>query len=281
MSWSAGSGVDEYWLDIGTSQASNDIFSASQGLNRVLHLRGLPTDGSPVWARVWSRFGEEWEFRDAAYTVRIPTAEQSQAEITSPEPGSTLTSGTVTFTWSAGSGANGYLLRVGTSPGGDEIFSASQSLSLGRECGRPPHHRRPSVRAPVYLLRRAMGVPRLHLYGSGRPCGGDPGRDHKPRARFHAPGATVTFTWSAGIGVDQFSLHVGTSEGATDLFSGSQGLIQFATVAGLPTDGSPIWVRLWSRFGQMTQFRDAAYTAASAADVEGGGGARGGAGEHR
>jgi chitinase len=54
----------------------------------------------------------------------------AKAEITSPPPGSQLSSSTVTFTWTAGSGALQYWLSVGTTPGGTQVYDASQGTSL-------------------------------------------------------------------------------------------------------------------------------------------------------
>ncbi len=48
--------------------------------------------------------------------------------ITSPAPGSTLTGSSVTFNWSAGSGASAYWLDAGSTPGGNQY---SQSGNLG------------------------------------------------------------------------------------------------------------------------------------------------------
>ena len=48
--------------------------------------------------------------------------------VQTPTPGSTLSGNTVTFTWSAGSGASAYWLDVGSSPGGNQYY---QSGNLG------------------------------------------------------------------------------------------------------------------------------------------------------
>jgi len=48
----------------------------------------------------------------------------SGSTITSPTPGSTLTSAATTFTWNAGpAGTTGYGLNVGTSPGGADLVN--------------------------------------------------------------------------------------------------------------------------------------------------------------
>src|SRR4029450_12688983 len=56
-------------------------------------------------------------------------ANSARAQMTSPPPGSTFTSSTVTFTWSAGIGVSAYWLEVGTTPGGNQIYPGSQTTS--------------------------------------------------------------------------------------------------------------------------------------------------------
>ncbi len=57
--------------------------------------------------------------------------------------------------------------------------------------------------------------------------------------------ASFKFVWSAGSGVTQYQLLVGTSAGASDIASYS-GPAKNRTVSGLPTDGSTIFVTLKS-----------------------------------
>jgi len=58
--------------------------------------------------------------------------------ITGPPPGSTLTSSTVTFQWSGGSGVSAYFLYVGTSIGANDLYAQSEGLNLSaRVAGLP------------------------------------------------------------------------------------------------------------------------------------------------
>jgi hypothetical protein len=50
--------------------------------------------------------------------------------MTSPPPGSTFTSSVVTFSWSAGENVSRYALRVGTTPGGRQIFGKTVGNKL-------------------------------------------------------------------------------------------------------------------------------------------------------
>ena len=75
--------------------------------------------------------------------------------------------------------------------------------------------------------------------------------------------STVTFAWTSGLGVSAFWLTVETSQGGTEIYPGSQVASLSVTVSGLPTNGSSLYVRLWSLIGGMWQYEDYNYSAAS------------------
>jgi hypothetical protein len=55
----------------------------------------------------------------------------------SPPPGSTFSSSTVTFTWSAGS-ATAYFLFVGSSPNGADVYNSGQVTVLSKTVNNIP-----------------------------------------------------------------------------------------------------------------------------------------------
>ena len=81
-------------------------------------------------------------------------------------------------------------------------------------------------------------------------------------------GSSQTFTWTAGSGVSSYWLSAGTSVGANNLFDQGVGSSRTATMTGLPTDGSTVYVRLWWQAGSWGS-ADYIYTAAN---IGGGGG---------
>ncbi len=62
-----GYGADEYWLTVGTVQGGYDIYSASLGLARTATVSYLPSQGSTVYVRQWSRHGNLWSYTDYTY----------------------------------------------------------------------------------------------------------------------------------------------------------------------------------------------------------------------
>ena len=75
--------------------------------------------------------------------------------------------------------------------------------------------------------------------------------------------STTTFTWNTGTGVSQYWLYVGTTQGGNQLYDQDRGTNRSATVTGLPTNGSTIHVRLWSKIGANWPYVDYTYVASS------------------
>lgn len=60
----------------------------------------------------------------------IQNDDDAPAQMLSPPPGSTLTSSTVTFSWTPGFGVTQYWLSIGTRPRKWNVYSASQGAAL-------------------------------------------------------------------------------------------------------------------------------------------------------
>ena len=82
------------------------------------------------------------------------------------------------------------------------------------------------------------------------------------------PSPEATFTWTIGSGVLEYSLSVGTTPGGTEVAGASAGTALSQVVAGLPSDGSPLYVRLSSRLTTGWEHEDYTYLAAPPAAGE-------------
>ena len=84
-----------------------------------------------------------------------------------------------------------------------------------------------------------------------------------------APGSTLSgtsavFSWTTGSQVTQYDLHVGTTgAGSTNVFAGVV-TGQTKTLAGIPTTGGTLYVRLYSLISGAWQYIDYTYTEADA-----------------
>jgi hypothetical protein len=70
FNWSAATNAAEYFLYIGTSAGSNNMYGSSMGLNRSVTLSGFPSNGATLYFRLWTRVGNTWAFNDYAYQAR-------------------------------------------------------------------------------------------------------------------------------------------------------------------------------------------------------------------
>jgi uncharacterized protein YkwD len=68
LSWTTGSGALQYYLYIGTSQGSSNLFSGSVGKSTSVTLRNLPT--GTIYVRLWTQLSSGWQFNDYWYRVR-------------------------------------------------------------------------------------------------------------------------------------------------------------------------------------------------------------------
>jgi len=132
FSWSPGCQVTQYWLTIGTSPAGWDLYHQSQGTASSATVGGLPTDGRPVFVRLWSLIGGAWQFTDYAYRAFGAPAcsPASPAAMESPLNGSILAGAAVTFAWSPGCQVTQYWVSIGILPGGWDLYHESQGANL-------------------------------------------------------------------------------------------------------------------------------------------------------
>jgi hypothetical protein len=257
--WSPGIGVTEYWLDVGTSAGGTQLYSRSEGANLSVTVSGLPTNGSTVFVRLWSRIAGAWQFNDYAYTATIGPTEP---EIISPAPGSTLSGSTVTFVWNTGSGVTEYWLDVGTSPGGNQIYTKTQSTNLSVTVSGVPVN---GGAIFVRLWSRISGDWYFndYTYTAASGVGSVKAAITNPSPGSTLTSSTVTFFWNTGAGVSEYWLEIGTNLGGYQLYSRSHGTNLSATVSGLPVNGSTLYVRLWSKISAVWQFNDYVFIAAS------------------
>jgi Chitobiase/beta-hexosaminidase C-terminal domain len=59
-------------------------------------------------------------------------------------------------------------------------------------------------------------------------------------------GSSATFQWGNAVGVSQYSLMIGSTQGGSDLYNANTGLTDYAIVTGLPTDGRTLYLTLSS-----------------------------------
>jgi uncharacterized repeat protein (TIGR01451 family) len=260
--WSAGTGATAYWLEVGSTVGAHNLYPGASTTALQTTVSGLPTNGSTVYVRLWSLLSGTWVYNDYTYKASGSGGTSGKAVMQTPVPGSTLPGSTVTFAWSAASGASGYWLEVGTSVGGHQTSAGAQITGLSTTVtGIPTNSSTVYVR--LWTLSGGTWVYNDYSYRAA----GSSGTSSKAVLQTPAPGSTlagstVTFGWSAGTGVSSYWLEVGTSAGAHNLYAGATTTARQATVSGLPTNGSTVYVRLWSLISGTWVYNDYSYKAA-------------------
>ena len=248
FTWTAGTGATAYWLDAGNVAGGNQYYQ-SGNLGNVLTTTAtnLPTDGSTVYVTLYSLVSGNW--LSNAYTYTAFGGSGSQGVLTTPPPGSTLAGSTVTFDWSAGSGATAYWLDLGSTPTGNQYY---QSGNLGNVLtttvtGLPTDSS--TVYATLYSLVGGNWLSNAYTYTAASGSGLQ-GVITNPIPGSTFTGTTVTFNWSAGSGSTAYWLDIGNVAGGNQYYqSGNLGNVLTTTASGLPSDGSMVYVTLYSYVG--------------------------------
>jgi hypothetical protein len=109
FSWSASTGITEYYLFLGSNGVGSDnLYSSGYTTHNSVSVTGLPVKGETVYARLYWSIDGTWHYLDYTYTA------ESLAMLTFPAPNSTLTGSSVTFSWSGGAGITLYYLFLGS-----------------------------------------------------------------------------------------------------------------------------------------------------------------------
>ncbi len=257
--WTPGEGVQQFWLMIGLWPGGDTLYSADQGLLTSAPVSGLPVDGRTIYVRLWSLINNQWVYNDYQYKAAGSVA-PAKAQIIDPAPGATLAGSTATFRWNAGAAVVRYFLFVGLWQGGNTLFSQDMGTSLEAVVTNLPVD---GSTIHVRLWSFIDGGWQFNDYtfkaaGSVTPV---KAALTAPSPGSVLPGATATFQWSAGQAVTRYFLFIGRWQGGNTILSQDMGASLSATVSNLPTDGSTLYVRLWSLIQGSWQFNDYVFTA--------------------
>ncbi|MBI5686229.1 MAG: hypothetical protein HZC54_14245 [Verrucomicrobia bacterium] len=256
FTWNAGVGASQYAMWIGSVSNAYDLLAAVLGTNLTRTVTGLPVDGRNLFVRLWSCINGVWDYNDYSYRAFNAV----KARFTGLGNGATLGSANVTLSWDAGAGASQYALWVGSNPGSYDLYAAIEGANLSRALtGLPTDGRRLYVR--LWSLINGTWKPNDYMFTAYTAP--------TTRAEMLSPtngtvlvSNPVTLNWSAGTGVSQYALWVGSTAGSYGLWAQVVGTNRTQQLT-LPLDGDPVYVRLWSLVGGTWEFNDYAYETSS------------------
>jgi streptogramin lyase len=253
FAWTTGSLVTEYELWVGTTGvSSSNIYNSHWTTATSATVNNIPTNGGTVFVRLYSLINGAWQSAD--YTFIESGGPPVAAALTSPT-GTTLTGSSQTFTWSTGAGVTRYQLHVGTtSPGTYDIYDSDSTTATSASVNNIPTN---GGTLYVSLCSEINGVWQYAAY-TFLESGGPP----VPAALTSPTGTTissssVSFAWTAGVGVSDYELWVGTTgPGSSNLYNSHWTSATSVTVSSIPTSGGTVFVRLYSLIDGAWQFTD-------------------------
>ncbi len=182
--------------------------------------------------------------------------------ISSPTSGSTLTGTSATFKWNGYCGASAYWLVVGSTAGGDNYYSSGNlgNVLTATVNGLPTNGS--TLYVTLYALIGGAWVPNAYTYTALNAAAG--GVITTPAPSSTLSGSSVTFNWTAGASASAYWLVVGSTAGGGNYYSsGNLGNALTATVYGLPTNGTTVYVTLYSVIAGAWVGNGYTYTAAA------------------
>jgi hypothetical protein len=201
---------------------------------------GIPLNGQVLYVRLWTLVGGIESFVDYTYT-RSDSA--TQAVLVSPDPTQTVATSAVAFSWTSVTGATRYWLDVGTSAGGTQIYTRSQSGTSATVTGIPLNGQALYVR----LWTLVGGIESFVDYTYTRADSATQAVLVSPDPTLTVATSAVAFSWTSVSGAQAYWLDVGTALGGQSLHNSGALTATSRTVTGIPLDGQTLYVRLWTR----------------------------------
>ena len=255
FTWGAVTGATQYAFRLGTTPGANNLFASGQISATSSTVAGLPTNGEAIYGTLYTYFGSAQGANSYTFTA------STQAAITSPTPNSVLTGPTVTFTWGSVPGATQYGLRLGTTPGGNNIFGSGLiTATSATATGLPTNGE--TIYATLYTAYGSVQVASSYTFTAATPAALT-----SPAPNSVLTGPNLTFTWGAVTGATQYAFRLGTTPGANNLFASGQITATSATFAGLPTNGETIYGTLYTYFGSAQGANSYTFTASTQAAI--------------
>ena len=256
FTWTAETGSAGYWLYLGsTGVGSKDLYDSGELTATSATFSSLPTNGKTIYARVYAKYGSILVYNDYTYTTA------AQAVLITPTPSTALTGASATFDWTAatGSGNQGYWLFLGsTGVGSKDLYDSGQTTATTATFTKLPTNGE-TIYARVYTRYNGVLVYNDYTYTAWM----EPPVLTTPTPGSTLTGADVTFTWTAAATGNQgYWLFLGTTGvGSKNLYDSGQQTATSATVSGLPTDGTTIYARVYTRYNGVLVYNDYTYHA--------------------
>ncbi|MGD0628767.1 MAG: protease pro-enzyme activation domain-containing protein [Terracidiphilus sp.] len=261
FTWTMGTGVTSYDLWLGTSgPGSASLYNSGITTATSVTVPSLPARGVTVYARLYSIINGMSQYIDYTYTESVP-ATGTPATMISPTSPNTLGTSNVMFSWTAGTGVTSYALWLGTSgPGSSGLYASSLSAATSVIVPSLPA-KGVTVYARLYSMINGVSQHIDYTYTETAPPTTAPATMLSPTNGHTLGTSNVMFSWTAGSGVTNYDLWLGTSgPGSASLYNSGLTMNTSVTVPSLPAKGVTVYARLYSIINGASQYNDYTYT---------------------
>ena len=221
FTWNNGGGAtgELYQLQVGTTGVgSSNLYSGAYVTALSATVPNIPLGGGTVYVRLRTYSFGAWVTRD--YTF-IEAGAPVPAAMTFPATNGATVTSPVAFTWNTGTGVTLYQLLVGSVVAGtSDIYNGAYVTTTAQSVTIPSR----LAGGTIYVTLRSYinGAWQSNAYtyrvaGTAAPAT----LTNPPVVGTHIAG-TLTFAWSAGSGVNQYQLLVGTgASGSSNIYNGA------------------------------------------------------------
>ncbi|TMM58210.1 T9SS type B sorting domain-containing protein [Maribacter algarum] len=124
LAWNISENATGYIIEVGTTPDGDDFFSQDVGLTTFYNFRDDLPEGRPIYVKIipYNETGEAVDCQGESFSTSVPTRPECTS-LALPENGAINVSTTTNFAWNAISTAKGYTLNIGTTMGGSDILS--------------------------------------------------------------------------------------------------------------------------------------------------------------
>ena len=237
FTWNSVPGVQAYYLYVGTSPGATDIVNSGETLATSFTVPAMPL-GPTIYARLYTKANNAWaNAPDVGFVVQS----NPPAHLLYPTDGSAV-DGNKPFTWTSVPSVQAYYLYVGTTAGSNNLVNSGEIVATSYSL--PPLPVGPTLYARLYTKANNSWAypPDVSFTVSSNP----PAHLLYPGNGSTSVNTTKPFSWTPTPGAGAFSLYVGTSPGASDLYSSGETLLTSLLVPSLPL-GQTLYARLYTK----------------------------------
>jgi len=211
-----------------------------QGMHTLYYYAAYGIGGTPASSGNGAGYSPEiGNIESIVYVV------QPLVTLISPAPGSTLPGPTVTFTWTAATGATGYDLRLGSTAGANDLYDSGEITATSATASGLP------TNGEIIYAELITDVGAVQSNTNYTFTATTLAALTSPTAGSVLSGSTVTFTWTSSSGAAGYNFNLGSTAGANDLYASGEITATSATASGLPTNGETIYATLYTDYGSV------------------------------